>query len=236
DTCGGARFNRATLAIRYRGHSVADVLGTPIAGALELFADTPAIHAPLEALAAVTPTDESIIDFDPSREEYDRNTERGFFGGRFAWEFDDGDEIYAYFLRQSDYNSDNTPRAAIVAAIENDPTEKQVPLAQVQMNPFTPVHVEKTEVAAQDDGAAAEAERQAQLRRLYAELARIEIQSLVGGSRPRAFIGGDLLKVGDRVGSFTIRAIDNRRVVFDAVGFELRAKEPRFIRGMDQGK
>ncbi|WP_350212043.1 excinuclease ABC subunit UvrA [Botrimarina sp.] len=53
DACSGARFNRATLAVRYRGHTVADVLGMPIADALELFADAPAIHGPLEALTAV---------------------------------------------------------------------------------------------------------------------------------------------------------------------------------------
>ncbi|MEN0110425.1 MAG: excinuclease ABC subunit UvrA [Planctomycetota bacterium] len=53
DACGGARFNRATLAVRYRGHTIADLLDQPIDAVLELFADAPAIHQPLEALAAV---------------------------------------------------------------------------------------------------------------------------------------------------------------------------------------
>lgn len=53
DACQGKRFNRATLAVRFKGHSIADVLDRPIEEVLELFADAPAIHAPLEALVAV---------------------------------------------------------------------------------------------------------------------------------------------------------------------------------------
>lgn len=53
DACRGARFNRATLAVRYKGHSIADLLDRPIDEVLELFTDTPAVHAPLEALNAV---------------------------------------------------------------------------------------------------------------------------------------------------------------------------------------
>lgn len=53
DACRGARFNRATLGVRFKGHTIADVLDRPIAEILDLFADTPAIHAQLEALSAV---------------------------------------------------------------------------------------------------------------------------------------------------------------------------------------
>ncbi|MEM9420052.1 MAG: hypothetical protein AAGA25_13515 [Planctomycetota bacterium] len=121
----------------------------------------------------------------------------------------------------------------IVAAIEDDPTEKQVPLALVQMNPFTSVHQKADPVAEQiDNEAIREAERTAKLQSLYGELARIEIQSLVGGKRPAAFIGGDLFKVGDKVGSFVITEIDNRRIAFDAPGFELRPGESAFALGM----
>ncbi len=113
--------------------------------------------------------------------------------------------------------------ASIVAAIEDDPTVKQVPLDQVQMNPFTPVHAKKVvEVEIVDN---IEAQRSARLRELYGELARVEVQSLVGGNRARAFIGGDLYKVGDTLGSFTVVSIDNRKVVFDVPDFELRDDE-----------
>ncbi|MEM8738558.1 MAG: hypothetical protein AAGG38_08790 [Planctomycetota bacterium] len=123
--------------------------------------------------------------------------------------------------------------ASIVAAIENDPTEKQVPLTQVQMNPFTPVYTKKAPAVA-ETGPSAEALRKVKLQNLYAELGRVEIKSIVGGSRPRAFIGGDLYKIGDQIGSFVIRGIDSRKVTFEAEGFELRPGEPRFILGMSQ--
>ncbi|MFH1468468.1 MAG: AAA family ATPase, partial [Pseudomonadota bacterium] len=48
--CGGARFDADTLAVRYRGKSVHDVLELPAAEALALFADEPAIARGLAAL------------------------------------------------------------------------------------------------------------------------------------------------------------------------------------------
>ena len=53
DACRGARFNRATLAVKYKGRSIADVLDSPIDEVGELFAEAPAIHAQVEALSAV---------------------------------------------------------------------------------------------------------------------------------------------------------------------------------------
>lgn len=124
----------------------------------------------------------------------------------------------------------------IVAAIQDDPTDKQVPINQVQMNPFTTVNAKpKTQVVV-DDAAVLEALRATKLQTLYGELARVEIQSLVGGGRPAAFIGGDLFRVGDKIGSFVIRDIDNRRIVFDAPGFELRSGESAFALGMKQDR
>ena len=123
--------------------------------------------------------------------------------------------------------------ASIVAAIQDDPTVKQVPLDKVQMNPFTPVHVEKEEAVVEvvDNS---EALRETRLHQLYGELAQVQVQSLVGGSRARAFIGGELYKIGDTLGSFTIISIDNRKVVFMVPGFELREGETAFALGMSR--
>jgi excinuclease ABC subunit A len=51
--CRGKRFNRATLEVRYRGKSVADVLEMSAGEALEFFANVPPLVRPLQALADV---------------------------------------------------------------------------------------------------------------------------------------------------------------------------------------
>ncbi len=51
--CQGKRFNRQTLAVRYKGLSIADVLELPIEGAAGLFENFPAIHRVLTCLADV---------------------------------------------------------------------------------------------------------------------------------------------------------------------------------------
>ncbi|MCS6852659.1 MAG: excinuclease ABC subunit UvrA, partial [Gemmataceae bacterium] len=53
DVCGGSRYNPETLAVRYRGRSIADVLRLRVSEALELFADLPKIRRILQTLADV---------------------------------------------------------------------------------------------------------------------------------------------------------------------------------------
>ncbi len=52
-TCRGKRFNKETLAVTYKDHSIADVLNLSIGQALELFGNIPKIRAPLATLAAI---------------------------------------------------------------------------------------------------------------------------------------------------------------------------------------
>ncbi len=52
-TCEGRRYNRDTLAIEYRGKSVADVLEMSVSEAHELFANVPGIRGRLEILRDV---------------------------------------------------------------------------------------------------------------------------------------------------------------------------------------
>jgi excinuclease ABC subunit A len=51
--CHGRRFNPATLEVRYRDRSIADVLAMPVEQALTFFVNFPAVVRPLQALADV---------------------------------------------------------------------------------------------------------------------------------------------------------------------------------------
>jgi excinuclease ABC subunit A len=51
--CEGRRFNRQTLAVRYKGLSIADVLDLPVEEAVGFFESFPAIHRVLTSLADV---------------------------------------------------------------------------------------------------------------------------------------------------------------------------------------
>ncbi|MCG8418927.1 MAG: excinuclease ABC subunit UvrA [Proteobacteria bacterium] len=53
DACGGKRYNRETLEIRYKGHSIADVLAMSVSRAIEFWAHVPKIRARLEAMREV---------------------------------------------------------------------------------------------------------------------------------------------------------------------------------------
>ncbi|HUX04527.1 MAG TPA: excinuclease ABC subunit UvrA [Acidimicrobiales bacterium] len=53
EACDGARYNRETLEIKYRGKSISDVLNMPIAEALEFFERQPAIVRHVQSLSDV---------------------------------------------------------------------------------------------------------------------------------------------------------------------------------------
>ncbi len=50
DVCGGRRYNRETLEVKFKGHSIADVLDLSVDQAAELFRDIPKIAKRLELL------------------------------------------------------------------------------------------------------------------------------------------------------------------------------------------
>jgi excinuclease ABC subunit A len=53
DTCHGSRYNPETLAVLYKGHSIADVLTMRVSEALEIFDNIPKIRRVLQTLADV---------------------------------------------------------------------------------------------------------------------------------------------------------------------------------------
>jgi excinuclease ABC subunit A len=53
ETCGGARYNKETLEVRFKGKTIADVLDMPVEEALEFFAKVPKIKRRLQTLSDV---------------------------------------------------------------------------------------------------------------------------------------------------------------------------------------
>jgi len=53
EVCRGARFNRQTLEVKYKGKSISDVLNMKVEEALELFKNIPNISSKLKTLAEV---------------------------------------------------------------------------------------------------------------------------------------------------------------------------------------
>ena len=53
EVCRGRRYNAETLAVRYKGHSISDLLDMPIVDALKILENIPQIRAKLETLVDV---------------------------------------------------------------------------------------------------------------------------------------------------------------------------------------
>ncbi len=53
EACGGKRYDEATLSVRFKGRSIADVLDTEVAEAIDLFRDVPKVFRPLDLLDRV---------------------------------------------------------------------------------------------------------------------------------------------------------------------------------------
>jgi len=53
EQCGGKRYNRETLEVRFKSRSIAEVLDMPVTEALEFFAHIPKVRRRLETLEAV---------------------------------------------------------------------------------------------------------------------------------------------------------------------------------------
>jgi excinuclease ABC subunit A len=51
--CGGKRYNHETLAVKYKGYSIADLLETPVADALPVLENIPQIRQKLQTLVDV---------------------------------------------------------------------------------------------------------------------------------------------------------------------------------------
>lgn len=119
----------------------------------------------------------------------------------------------------------------IVSKIATEYPEKAVPVDQVQKNPF---QLTMFSGASGDTGPSID--RAAQLREqqfaaLQNEFRTLELQSIMGsGRRSVAVIDGEIYKVGQRIGSFTVAGIQAGRVgLLPAEIAERQPSDPRFI-------
>ncbi|MBL8745194.1 MAG: alginate export family protein [Phycisphaerae bacterium] len=88
-----------------------------------LYAFRPTIEAgrfTVDGLAGITPGDQSVTDFDASRGEFNEETWRGFFGGRFAYRTKGNEEFYAFVLAQVDYNEDGPSRPNLGFQVDHE--------------------------------------------------------------------------------------------------------------------
>src|SRR5258708_9268866 len=53
ELCGGKRYNHETLAVKFKGHSIADLLETAVSDALPILEDIPQIKQKLQTLEDV---------------------------------------------------------------------------------------------------------------------------------------------------------------------------------------
>ncbi len=67
----------------------------------------------LEGLAGVTPPDESIVDFDSSRADYNSDTLRGYFGGLLRYTTLKDHAFWGYALYMPNFNDSTRPREPI---------------------------------------------------------------------------------------------------------------------------
>lgn len=74
----------------------------------------------IEGLAGVTPGDESVTDWDASREDFNEETWRAFFGGKLAYRTKTNEEFYTFILAQVDYNDDDRSRPSLGFPVEFD--------------------------------------------------------------------------------------------------------------------
>lgn len=74
----------------------------------------------VDGVAGVTPGDESVTDFDASRQDFNEETWRGFFGARAAYRTKGNEEFYAYYLAMADYNDDGASRPALPIPVDHE--------------------------------------------------------------------------------------------------------------------
>lgn len=108
---------------------------------------------------------------------------------------------------------------SIVQMFAADSTSRQVPIEFVQKNPFL-LPIERTVVVPTATGQTVVVERRddSRERKLRAELKDLKLQTVMRGRVPVAIINGNFVQVDQKIGSFTLKAIDELGVQLEADG------------------
>ena len=69
EECGGARYNRDTIKVHYRGKTISDVLDMPIEEAAEFFGPTTGLHANRGETSAVLAINPALVDMERANAE-----------------------------------------------------------------------------------------------------------------------------------------------------------------------
>jgi hypothetical protein len=152
-----------------------------------------------------------------------RKTQTELFAGEAAAELESKiDEALAGNLIAAKDDAQNTDE--IVSMFSTDPARQQVPLQYVQRNPFILPTPPPTEAPAEPAAPSPtdEAQRRAQrVAELKMEIARLKLQTVMQGRFPMAIINGEIVKVGQKLGSFRIDKITERSVELSAGEYQV---------------
>ena len=132
-------------------------------------------------------------------------------------------------------NQLKTDHVKVLTDLQATDEVKQVPLEEIQMNPFEwralkPKESVKAGRAEVDPEELSRKQLEAQRQKIIDAASRLELNSVIGGRVPLARISGDMVKVGDVVGEiFTVTSITGRSV-------DLRAGEQTFTLTLGENK
>lgn len=124
---------------------------------------------------------------------------------------------------------------SIVHMFASDSTTRQVPIEFVKKNPFA-MPMERTVVVPTATGEKVVVQRQDDFRerKLREELKDLKLQTVMRGRVPVAIINGNFVQVDQKVGSFTLKSIDDLGVKLEADGlsFSLTMEDKNPSKGL----
>jgi len=113
---------------------------------------------------------------------------------------------------------------AVVAMFATDYTQQQVPVEYVKKNPFILGSPDDKDDDGKSDDKKIERQYQNWLTALKSEVKQLRLEAVMGGSSPVAFVNGSPVKVGDKLGSFTVSELEAQAIKLSAT-FEPTGKQ-----------